>query len=159
MFNRQLGIVAIVALLLSSSLVQAREIDDDPIDGGNVRVQTTQNETIIQTPKIQIITPKVPKNKVLGNRTRRRDRKYIRTSTAATNNKPLNSNHQVIGVPDIAPNRSSTIRRSTYDEDSQSTIEQQQSVQCGGSGSSVSQSSTSTVNGRTISSEVHRDCR
>jgi hypothetical protein len=159
MFNRQFGIVAIVALLLSSSLVQAREIDDDPSDGSNVRVQTTQNETIIQTPKIQIITPKVPKNKVLGNRARRRDRKYVRTSTAATNNKPLNSNQQVIGVPDIAPIRSSTTRRSTYDEDSQTSIEQHQSVQCGGSRSSVSQSSTSTVNGRTIRSEVHRDCR
>lgn len=157
MFNHQFGLVAIAVLLLSSSLVQAREIDDDPSGSvGNVQIQTTQSETIIQTPKIQIITPKVRESKVLGSRTRRRS--YTRTSTSATNRKPLSSHRQTISVPDLAPIRSSTIRRSNYDEDSQ-TSEQQQSVQCGGSGSSVSQSSTSTVNGRTVRSEVNRDCR
>lgn len=156
MFNFKFGLVAIAALLLSSSLVQAREIDDESSGSvGNVQIQTTQNETIIQTPKIQIVTPKVPKSKVLGSRARRRDRKYNRTAISTPNRKPLTS----IGTPDPEPIRSSTIRRSTYDNDSQSTIEQQQSVQCGGSGSSVSQSSTSTVNGRTVHSEVHRDCR
>ncbi|WP_373542951.1 hypothetical protein [Chamaesiphon sp.] len=157
MFNRQFGIIAIVALLLSSSLVQAREIDDDPSDfGGNVRIETTQNETIIQTPKILIVAPKVPVNKVVGSRARRR--KSIRTSTVINSRKPLNSNRQIIGIPNIAPIRSSTIRRSNNNADSQSSIEQYQSVQCGGSGSSVSQSSTSTVNGRTVRSEVHRNC-
>ncbi len=159
MFNRQFGLVAIATLLLlSASLVQAREVDGDTdLDVGNVRIQTTPSDTVIQTPQIQIVAPKVPQNKVTGGRTRRRDRKYNRTSGSVTSRKPPNSHRP--GISQSEPIRSSTIRSSTGDDDSRSTIEQHQSVQCGGSGSSVSQSSTSTVNGRTIHSEVHRDCR
>ncbi|WP_295621191.1 hypothetical protein [Chamaesiphon sp. GL140_3_metabinner_50] len=59
--------------------------------------------------------------------------------------------------------RSSTTRTSSGDENTSqsgsqsSTSEQQQSVQCSGSGTVVSQSS-STVNGRTVNSEVRRNC-
>lgn len=52
--------------------------------------------------------------------------------------------------------RSSTVRSSSGD--SESVVEQHQSVQCSGSGSSVSQSSSTTVNGRTVHSESHRNC-
>ena len=52
--------------------------------------------------------------------------------------------------------RSSTVRSSSGD--SESVTEQHQSIQCSGSGSSVSQSSTTTVNGRTVHSESHRNC-
>jgi hypothetical protein len=51
--------------------------------------------------------------------------------------------------------RSTTIRSSSGD--SETVNEQHQSIQCSGGGSSVSQSST-TINGRTVNSEVRSNC-
>ncbi|WP_310484029.1 hypothetical protein [Chamaesiphon sp. VAR_48_metabat_403] len=100
-------------------------------------------------------------------------RRTTGTSAPLIFNSKINSNSQQTTVTTTTsplPNttvstptttvRSSTIRTSSGDESSSqsSTSEQQQSVQCsGGSGTVVSQSS-STVNGRTVNSEVRRNC-
>lgn len=76
-------------------------------------------------------------------------------TTVTTTTSPLPST--TVSTPDPTV-RSSTIRTSSGDENgSQSSTTQQQSVQCSGSGTVVSQSS-STVNGRTVNSEVRRNC-
>ncbi len=105
-------------------------------------------------------------------------RRTTRTSAPLIFNSKINSNTQQTTVTTTTSPfpttttvptptttvRSSTIRTSSGDENSSqsSTSEQQQSVQqsvqcSGGSGTVVSQSS-STVNGRTVNSEVRRNC-
>ncbi len=188
MFNRQLGLLAMAILLLSPNLVHANEIDGDRnLSVGNIRIINTSNGTFIQTPNIQVNTPTTTEQPVLISRIRRRTRipsvRRIPTTTNTTtiqrttgtsaplifNNRINSTQTTVTTTTSPAPNttvstptttvRSSTIRTSSGDENTSqsSTSEQQQSVQCSGSGTVVSQSS-STVNGRTVNSEVRRNC-
>ena len=194
MFNRQLGLLAIVTLLLSPNLVHANEIDGDRnLSVGNIRIINTSNGTLIQTPNIQVNTPTTTEQPVLISRIRRRTRipavrriptttntntttiqRTTQTSAPLIFNNKINTNSNstqttVTTTTSPVPNttvitptttvRSSTIRTSSGDENSSqsATSEQQQSVQCSGSGTVVSQSS-STVNGRTVNSEVRRNC-
>ncbi|WP_373547163.1 hypothetical protein [Chamaesiphon sp.] len=161
MFNRQFSLLVIATLLLSPNLVNANEIDENPnLSIGNVQIQTTESGTTIQTPKIKITTPKATENRVIISRTRRRNLTQVRrgrTSTPAMIRQRVESNRQ--NTNPTAQIRNSTIRSSRNEDSSESIIEQQQSVQCSGSGSSVSQSSSTTVNGRTISSEVSKNCQ
>jgi hypothetical protein len=183
MFKRQFSLLVMATLLLSPNLVHANEIDGDTnLSVGNIQIQNTSNGNKIQTPNIQINTPKAAENPVIISRTRRRSRtviRSIRTSKPLVFNKKVNSDTQTTVTTSTSPlpnstirsstssstspapgsiTRSSTIRNSSSGNDSQAVNQQQQSMQCSGGGSSVSQS-TSTVNGRTVSSEVRTNCK
>jgi hypothetical protein len=77
MLNRQFSLLVMIGLLLSADLVHANE----NVSVGNVQIRTTKNGTVLQTPKIQISTPKAT-GKALTSRTRRRSR------TAVVRSKP-----------------------------------------------------------------------
>jgi hypothetical protein len=173
MFNRQFGLMAIAILLLSPNLVHANELDGNAnLSVGNVRIVNTGNGTTIQTPQIQISTPKIPTNPVVVSRTYRRYRAKVvrrsRTTKPLIVNKKVSSSTQITvsnSTTTTVPIPNSTIRSSTIRSSSNglpAVNEQQQSIYCSNSsGSVVSQStstSTSTVNGRTVSSEVHTNC-
>ena len=161
MFNRQFSLLVIATLLLSPNLVNANEIDENPNRSiGNIQIQTTESGTTIQTPNIKITTPKATENRVIISRTRRRNLDRVRrgrTATPAIIRQRVESNREI--TTPTTQIRNSTIRSSRNEDSSESTIEQQHSVQCSGSGSSVSQSSSTTVNGRTISSESSKNCQ
>jgi hypothetical protein len=187
MFNRQFSLLVIVGLLLSTDLVHANEIDGDRnVSVGNVQIRTTPNGTVLQTPKIQVSTPKAT-GKALTSRNRRR----VRTAVVRPKRQVIISNPSVIlpqqvgtsappptiiistptshpttpsattSTPTSTPTvqRSTTIRTSTNGSESVST--QQQSIQCSSDdeGSSSVSQSTSTVNGRTVRSETRTNCR
>ena len=164
MFYRQFTLVAIATLLLSPNLVQAREIygDEEGLSVGNMQILTTPDGAIIQTPKIQVSTP-IPSSRGIVSRTRRNRSSVRRTRTATPLifNKRINSatNTTVTTTTNSGGNtsivRSSTVRSSS-DGSTQSTqssgTDRQQSIECNGNGTTVSRS-TSTVNGRTVSSQ------
>jgi hypothetical protein len=171
MFNRQFSLLTIAILLLSPNLATANEIDRDTnnpnnpnnLSVGNVRIITTSNGTTIQTPKIQINAPKPPEQPRLISRTRRRSRSSvmgrIRTSTPPISTKKVSSYNQttVTATTTSLPNH--TIRSSSHN--SQPVNEQQQSIRCSNSDDTIVSQSTSTIttiNGRTISSEIHTNC-
>ncbi len=168
MYYRQFTLIAIATLLLSPNLVHANEIDGDRNSSvGNVQIVNTPNGTVIQTPKIQVVTPKSTPGAVVS-RTRRTRTSVRRTRTATPLifNKKVNSDSQTTvrtttDSGDTTITRSSTIRSSSNSGNTQtsqsSSNEQQQSTQCSGSGTTISRS-TSTVNGRTVSSESHTNC-
>lgn len=202
MFKRHFSLLAVVTLLLSPHVAQANQIDSDGnLSVGNVRIQNNESGTSIQTPKIQVDSPKSTDNRISVNRTRRRSRipavRRPRTSAPMILNKKtsIDSSTTVIRTPNpvsipAIPKiptptiRNSTIRNSTIQNstirssggdvqyptpttrsttirsssgDSETVNEQHQSIQCSGGGSSVSQSST-TINGRTVNSEVRSNC-
>jgi hypothetical protein len=164
MFYRQFSLLAIAILLLSPNPVRAQEIESDSyISVGNIYIQNTNDWMIIQTPQIQIGIPKSTPRSV--DRQRRRTPVSERRSTfsPSVTHKKINSNSQTTVTTNTYPGSGSTIRsttiRSSSSNGSQSILsEQRQSSQCSGEGSySVSQS-TSTVNGRTVSSRTWTDC-
>jgi hypothetical protein len=167
MLNRQLGLLVMAALLLSPNLVYANEIDGDShLSVGNVQIYTNGGGTTIQTPKIQVNTPKT-ENRTLISRNRRRYRTPIRRTRtsppAILHQRVSEDNHATVNTTTTYPTRSSTIRSTTIRNsssggDSETVSEQHQSVQCSGGGSSVSRS-TSTVNGRTVTSETRGNCQ
>jgi hypothetical protein len=114
------------------------------------RIPTTTNTTTIQR-TTRTSAPLIFNNKINSNSTQ---------TTVTTTTSPVPNT--TVSTPTTTV-RSSTIRTSSGDENitqsstQSSTSEQQQSVQCSGSGTVVSQSS-STVNGRTVNSEVRRNC-
>jgi hypothetical protein len=163
MFYRQFSLLAIAILLLSPNPVRAQEIESDSyISVGNIYIQNTNDWMIIQTPQIQIGIPKSTPRSVDRDR-RRNPVSGRRTSSPTMTHKKINSNSQTTITTNTYPGSGSTIRsttiRSSSSNGSQSTVsEQRQSSQCSGEGSySVSQS-TSTVNGRTVSSRTWTDC-
>ncbi len=167
MFYRQFTLIAIATLLLSPNLVNANEIDGDRnLLAGNIQILNTPNGTVIRTPKIQVNTSKSSPG-VINRRTRRTRTSIRRTRSAAPLifNRKVNADVQIIRTTTGSGNnsimRSSTIRSSSNGGStqtrSQSSSAQQQSSQCSGSGTVVSQS-TSTVNGRTVSSESRTNC-
>ena len=185
MFNRQFSLLVIVSLLLSTDLVHANEIDGDRnVSVGNVQIRTTPNGTVLQTPKIQVSTPKAT-GKVPTNRTRRRVRTAIvRPKRQVIISKPSLIPPQQVGTsapqPTIiistptshpttpvsttsTPTSTPTVQRSTTIRTSTngSVSTQQQSIQCNSDdeGSSSVSQSTSTVNGRTVRSETRTNCQ
>lgn len=167
MFYRQFTLIAIATLLLSPNLVHANEIDGDRnLSVGNIQILNTPNGTVIQTPKIQVNTPKSSPGVIISRARRTRTSvRRTRSTTPLIFNRRVNSDSQTITTTTDSGNnstvRSSTIRSSSNggstQTSSQSSSEQQQSSQCSGNGTVVSQS-TSTVNGRTVSSESRTNC-
>jgi hypothetical protein len=158
MFNRQFGLLVIAALVLSPTLVHADDIDEDNnLSVGNVQILTTPNGSSVRTPNIQIDTPtKTAENRSIFNRNRQRTRTSVirrgRTTPSGIFRRRAEQNETVTTTTTTNP---SVFRRSTTSRSSNgsgSVSEQRQSVNCS-SGSSVRQSSTTTVNGRTVHSE------
>lgn len=157
MFNRQFGLLLIAALVLSPTLVHADDIDEDNnLSVGNVQILTTPNGSSVRTPNIQIDSPtKTAENRSIFNRNRQRTRTSVirggRTPSGIFRRR-AEQNETVTTTTTTNP---SVFRRSTTSRSSngsESVSEQRQSVNCS-SGSSVRQSSTTTVNGRTVHSE------
>jgi len=157
MFNRQFGLLVIAALVLSPTLVHADDIDEDNnLSVGNVQILTTPNGSSVRTPNIQIDTPtKTAENRSVFNRNRQRTRTSVirrgRTAPSGIFRRRVEQNETVTTTttnPSVF--RRSTTRSSSNGSDSVS--EQRHSVNCSGGGS-VHQSSTTTVNGRTVHSE------
>ena len=157
MFNRQFGLLLIAALVLSPTLVHADDIDEDNnLSVGNVQIMTTPNGSSVRTPNIQIDSPtKTVENRSIFNRNRQRTRTSVirrgRTTPSGIFRRRVEQNETVT----TTTTNPSVFRRSTTSRSSngsESVSEQRQSVNCSGGGS-VRQSSTTTVNGRTVHSE------
>jgi hypothetical protein len=185
MSKRLFGLTAIAILLLSPTLVSANEpIDATHLTVGKIQITTNNNRTSINTPNLQLDTPTTTDSPLLSRR--QRSRTLVRKRTPAVvrprveiddDNEPIviifpsQSTPTIPNVPKVpsVPSvqtstirtiptvRSSTIRTTRDDNDSLSVSEQHQSVQCNGNGT-VSQSSSSTINGRTVKSEVRYKC-
>ena len=156
MFNRQFGLLLIAALVLSPTLVHADDIDEDNnLSVGNVQILTTPNGSSVRTPNIQIDSPtKTAENRSIFNRNRQRTRTSVirggRTPSGIFRRRAEQNETVTTTTTNPSVFRRSTTSRSS--NGSESVSEQRQSVNCS-SGSSVRQSSTTTVNGRTVHSE------
>jgi hypothetical protein len=175
MLNRQSGLLVAAILLLLPNLASANEVDRDAhLSIGNIYRHSTNNGASKDISQLSIGNTRqlIARNRQ-RNRTpiRRKQPIYsppaiIQKMDEPTSKVRMPKMPSVPAVPSI-PNstiqttptvRSSTIRGSSNEHGVESTIEQRQSVQCSGSGTSVSRSST-TINGRTISSEVRGNCQ
>jgi hypothetical protein len=156
MLKHQLSLLAIATILLSSTLVRADDISGGKnLSVGNIQIQTSDSGDVsIQTPSINIQALKSVDGRVIS-RTRRRARIPVVRGRVIYPTATLRQRVVVKTTPVEYPDRirDSTVRTST--DNSRTIVEQH--VQCHGSSSSVSQSSQ-TIDGRTISSEVHTNC-
>jgi hypothetical protein len=159
MFKHQLSLLAIATILLSATLVNAADIGEETnLSVGNIRVQTSNNGGVkIQTPNLTIDTAKSALGQVITSRNRRRYRIPATRRGRVLYPTATTVHQRVIGkvAPAAYPDRrrNSTIRTSNNDTHTMS----EQHIECHGSSSSISQSSQ-TINGRTVSSEVHSSC-
>jgi hypothetical protein len=167
MFIRQVGLLAIATVLLSTNLVQANEIpeaiksEDLDLAVGEMQLLVTENGTRIFTPAIQLHSFPSP-NAALISRTHRRTRtapirhrRSIQSTIQQVNSSSSQKNHKV-----VSQTSSSTIHSS--DNGSQVTNRQHQSIQCSAeanSNSTIIQSTSTTINGRTVSSKVSNSCK
>ena len=182
MFKRQFGTLAIAMLLLSPSLASANEVlAFTDLSVGDIQITTTDRGTLITTPNIFIVTPTTTDSRVLN-----RQRTSIRTSKTTTlptirprveiddeyddddddepvvtrsplyRISPIPSIPQIPFVRSIPTMRGYSIRTTRIDRDTYS--DQRQSVQCRGGGS-VTQSSSTTINGRTVKTQVRHQCK
>jgi hypothetical protein len=168
MFYRQFSLLVFAVLLLSPNPVRAQEIEPDSyISVGNIYIQNTNDWMMIQTPRIQIITPKSTQTPLSIGRDRHRRSTPVsrsrRTFSPTITHKKMNSDSQTTVTTNTYSSSGSIIRKSTIRSSSSNgshsaVSEQRQSIQCSGDGGySVSQS-TSTVNGRTVSSRTWTSC-
>jgi hypothetical protein len=176
MFIRQLGSIAIAMLLLSPSLVSANEaLAFTDLSVGELQITTTDRGTLITTPNIfiaaddrlqsrQRTSVRSGKNTSLPTVTRGRieiDEEYDDDEPVVTRSRfyrtsPIPSIPEIPFVRSIPTARTYSIRTTSIDRNSFS--EQRQSVQCSGGGT-VSQSSSTTINGRTVKSQFHSKCK
>jgi hypothetical protein len=110
----------------------------------NKKMNSDSSTTVIRTPA-SVSIPAIPAIPNISNPT-------IRNSTIQNSTIRSSGGDNQYPTPTT---RSTTVRSSSGD--SETVSEQHQSIQCSGGGSSVSQSST-TVNGRTVNSEVRSNC-
>lgn len=159
MLKRQLGLLVISTILLSTTLVHAAEIPEGTnISVGNIRVQTSdRGEVSIKTPNIEINTAKVIVGRVSIDRNRRRNRKapsvrrgQVIPSAAILRQQAIDKINSIESSDRVG---TSTTRTSTNNAHTVT----EQNIKCSGSGSSVVQSSQ-TINGSTVSSETRTNC-
>jgi hypothetical protein len=180
MFKRQFGSIAIAMLLLSPSLVSANEaIAFTDLSVGELQITTTDRGTLITTPNIFISTPTTT-----DSRGQSRQRTSIRSSKNTTipivrprveiddeyddddepvvtrspfyRTSPIPSIPHIPFVRSIPTARTYSIRTTSVDRNTFS--EQRQSVQCSGGGT-VTQSSSTTINGRTVKTQFSSKCK
>jgi hypothetical protein len=157
MLKHQLSLLAIATILLSSTLARADDISGGKnLSVGNIQIQASDSGNVsIQTPSINIQTLKSVDGRVIS-RTRRRSRIPVVRGRVIYSPATLRQRAVVkttlVEYPDRVHN--STIRTSTNNSQ---TINEQH-VQCHGSGSSSIVQSSQTIDGKTVSSEVHNNC-
>jgi hypothetical protein len=181
MFKRQFGTIAIAMLLLSPSLVSANEvIAFTDLSVGDIQITTSDRGTLITTPNIFIVAPTTTDSQVLS-----RQRTSIHSSKSTTlptirprveiddeydddddepvatrspfyRTSPIPSIPQIPFVRSIPTARGYSIRTTSIDRDTYSDV--RQSVQCSGGGS-VTQSSSTTINGRTVKTQFRHKCK
>jgi hypothetical protein len=178
MFKRQFGTLAIAMLLLSPGLVSANEaIAFTDLSVGDIQITTSDRGTLIATPNIFIATPtttdsqilsrqqpSIRSNKITVPTVRPRveiDDEYDDDEPVATRSSfyrisPIPSIPQIPFVRSIPTLRGYSVRTTSVDRDTFS--EQRQSVQCSGGGT-VTQSSSTTVNGRTVKTQFRHKCK
>jgi hypothetical protein len=118
MLNRQFGLLVMVALLISPNLAQANPVDGNTdLSVGNIRIQTTPSGTKVQTPGVQIDSPKSTANRVAVSRTRRRSRvapvRSSGTSVPMILNKKVSTDSKTTVTTTTSPGSSSTVRTTT----------------------------------------------
>lgn len=181
MFKRQFGTLAIAMLLLSPSLASASEVlAFTDLSVGEIQITATDRRTLIMTPNIFIETPTMSsrratsrqqtsirsgKNTSLPTVNRPRveiddeyddDDEPVITRSSLYRTTPIPNIPQIPFVRSIPTVRGYSVRTTSVDRDSFS--EQRQSIQCSGGGT-VSQSSSTTVNGRTVKTQFRSKCK
>ncbi len=179
MFKCQFSSIAIAILLLSPSLAGANEaLAFTDLSVGEIQITATDRGTLITTPNIFIETPTTNNNRVLSRQrtsirsskttnlptvTRPRveiddeyDDEPVATRSPLYRTNPFPSIPQVPFDRSLPTVRSYSIRTTSVDNDSFS--EQRQSLQCSGGGT-VSQSSSTTINGRTVKTQFRSKCK
>jgi hypothetical protein len=153
MLKHQLSLLAIATILLSSTLARADDISGGKnLSVGNIQIQTSDSGNVsIQTPSINIQALKSVDGRVISRIRRRARIPVVRYSPAILRQRAVVKTTPV-EYPDRVHN--STIRTSTNNSQ---TINEQH-VQCHGSGSSSIVQSSQTIDGKTVSSEVHTNC-
>jgi hypothetical protein len=143
--NLQLSLSIAATLWLVPSLVLAHQIDPSaPLEFGHMQSQIASNSAFVAPMPDSQPEPRIARSADDRHR-QRRDR--VRRRTIKTISAPVRKN---------SPAGAATIRQSS---DGASVTKQQQSVQCSAEGSStVTQSSTTTVNGRTTSAQTQTNC-
>ncbi len=179
MFKCQFGTLAIAILLLSPSWVSANEaIAFTDLSVGELQITATDRGTLLTTPNIFITTPTTAENRGLsGQRTSIRTNKSSTVTSVRSrveieddddsdlpvvSSSPRYRISPIPSIPQIPFDRSLPTVRTysirTTSVDNNSFSEQRQSVRCSGGGT-VSQSSSTTINGRTVTTQFRSQCK
>lgn len=140
--------LAIAAALLLPSLGLAREIHPSHVDFRQIQSQIASSSAFVtpmpdSKPVLSIARSEDSRHRQRRDRLQRRSTKTISAPARK-----------------IFPAGTATIRQSSDETPSTTVIKQQQSVQCSAEGNStVTQSSTTTVNGRTTSAQTRTNCK
>jgi hypothetical protein len=181
MFKHQFGTLALAMLLLSPSVASANEVlAFTDLSVGDIQITATDRSTLIMTPNIFILTPTTTENRGFSRqRTSIRsgrnttlptirprveiddeydddDDEPVATRSPFYRISPIPSIPQVPFVRSIPTMRGYSIRTTSIDRNNYS--DQRQSVQCSGGGT-VTQSSSTTINGRTVKTQFSHKCR
>ncbi len=148
MLNLQLSLSIAATLWLVPSLVLAQEIDPSAhLEFGPIQIQTATQSAFVAPRLDGKLEPLIASGADSRHR-QRRDR--VKRRTRKTISAPVRKN---------ATTGTATIRKSRDGDPASTVTKQQQSVQCSAEGSStVMQSSTTTVNGRTTSAQTQTNC-
>jgi hypothetical protein len=171
MFKCQFGTLAIAISLLLPSVATANEaIAFTDLSVGEIQITTTDRGTLITTPNIFIATPTTDYRVGGNNRTAVStitrpqieidddddDDVPVVTRSSAYRTSPIPSIPQVPFVRSFPSMRNYTVRTTSIGRDSYT--EQHQSVSCSGGGT-VTQSSSTTINGRTVKTQFRSKCK
>jgi hypothetical protein len=145
MLNLQLSLSIAATLLLLPNLALAHQIDPSAqLEFGQIQSQIASNSAFVAPMPDSKPEPRIARS--ADDRHRQR-RNRVRRRTIKTISAPVRKNSSA---------GAATIRQSS---DGVPITKQQQSVQCSVEGSStVTQSSTTTVNGRTTSAQTQTNC-
>jgi hypothetical protein len=155
MLNRQFSLLVMVALLISPNLAQANQVDGNTdLSVGKVRIQTTPNGTKVQTPGVQIDSPKSTESRVAVSRTRRRSRvapvRRSRTSTPLILNKKVSTDSKTTVTTTTSPGAGSIIRTTTTTSSPEDANVRTTTTRNSGTVTTINSSPNSTVRRTTI---------
>jgi hypothetical protein len=164
MFKCQFGTLAIAVSLLLPSVATANEaIAFTDLSVGEIQITSTDRGTLITTPNIFIATPTATDYRARSIITRPQieiddddDDLPVVSRSSAYRTSPIPSIPQIPFIRSFPTMRNYTVRTTNIGRDSYS--EQYQSVSCSGGGT-VTQSSSTTINGRTVRTQFRSKCK
>jgi hypothetical protein len=164
MFKCQFGTLAIAVSLLLPSVATANEaIAFTELSVGEIQITSTDRGTLITTPNIFIATPTATDYRARSIITRPQieiddddDDLPVVSRSSAYRTSPIPSIPQIPFIRSFPTMRNYTVRTTNIGRDSYS--EQYQSVSCSGGGT-VTQSSSTTINGRTVRTQFRSKCK